>query len=330
VRAVDGTLTTSPINLGKYSLRSAKYSSSKATHADSEQDTHSELNSEAQNASDSLSEQVPNVDNNRMWPGPSQEQVDPLPPGDEPMVDVDEVNPSSLETETDHLLSNYDRLITQLFDRIQDGLLTDPETKTSEQRSHWGLTESNGLLWRQHRLYIPDKDSLRSDLLYWHHDVPWCAHLGIAKTVDMVKRQFYWPRMDKDIELHVSSCRECQSNKTDRRTKTPPLCPLLPPSTCWRTLGVDLIAQLPQTASGEYDAICVFVCHLSKMVRLVPTTSSLETEGFAKLFFKEVFAHYGFPSRIISDRGTHWNSAFFAALCRRAGILMHLSTAFHP
>jgi transposase InsO family protein len=33
---------------------------------------------------------------------------------------------------------------------------------------------------------------------------------------------------------------------------------------------------------------------------------------------------------IVSDRGTQWNSDFFKALCRRAGVELSMSTAFHP
>jgi hypothetical protein len=56
------------------------------------------------------------------------------------------------------------------------------------------------------------------------------------------------------------------------------------------------------TVSG-FNSVCAFVCHLSKMVRLVPTTSRIDAVGFAKLFIREIFAHYGFPLTIVSDRG---------------------------
>jgi hypothetical protein len=74
----------------------------------------------------------------------------------------------------------------------------------------------------------------------------------------------------------------------------------------------------------------VFVCHLSKMVRLIPTRTLLDTQGFAKLFIREVFPHYGLPRHIISDRGRQWNSDFFRELCDRVGIRLNLSTAYHP
>jgi hypothetical protein len=154
-------------------------------------------------------------------------------------------------------------------------------------------TGTNGLLWRNNRLYIPNKDTLRQDALYWHHDVPWMAHLGVQKTVEMVSAQFYWPLMQSDIEQYIETCHKCQSNKIDRRRNVPALSPLVPPTSCWRTVGVDLIVDLPQSQCG-FNAVCVFVDHLSKMVRLVATNTTLDAAGFAKLYIKEVFPHYGF------------------------------------
>ena len=36
-------------------------------------------------------------------------------------------------------------------------------------------------------------------------------------------------------------------------------------------MGVDFIDNLPVSSFGRFNAIVVFVCHLRKMVRLVPT-----------------------------------------------------------
>jgi hypothetical protein len=147
-----------------------------------------------------------------------------------------------------------------------------------------------------HRLYIPDKDNLRQDILFWHHDVPWMAHLGAQRCIAMMINQYYWPNMRADIATYVRTCVQCQSNKPDRRRNVPALSPLVPPSSCWRTstLGVDLITELPVTVSG-FNSICVCVCHLLKMVRLVPTTSSLDAVGFGKLFIREILLIMGSP-----------------------------------
>lgn len=230
--------------------------------------------------------------------------------------------------EEDLSLAPRETLFDSLFARVRTALSGDTSVKTVEQRTTLRLVEKNGLLWRNHQLYIPSDVDLRHDLLYWHHDVPWCAHLGIAKTVQLVKRQFYWPGMDDDIKDYVRTCQQCQVNKTDRQSRRIPLTPLATPDACWRVLGVDLIVDLPPSQGG-FDAICVFVCHLSKMVIVIPTHSSLTTEGFVELFFREIFPHYGFPSAIVSDRGRQWNSEFFQSICKYAGA-QRMSTAYHP
>ncbi len=237
--------------------------------------------------------------------------------------------PDSLSAQADNLAA-HEKLYDDLFTRLRSVLMHDRETSTDAQRAHLRLQERDGLLWRDnHRLYVPVGDQLRSDILWWHHDVPWAAHLGIQKTMSLLKRQFYWPGMQRDVDAYVASCHSCQVNKSDRRRRVPALSPLVPPESCWRTLGVDLIINLPTSASG-HDAICVFMCHLSKMVRLVATHTTLSAQGFAKLFMLHIFPHYGFPVTIVSDRGTQWNSDFFKAICVAAGISLTLSTAYHP
>ena len=248
--------------------------------------------------------------------------------------DNDVPDPPSLSgydlTGTDPPASSYDRLYLDLLDRVRTAVMSDATTNTEVKRSALQLRIDDGLLWHGSQLYIPHHKNLRTDLLYWHHDVPWAAHLGVAKTVELVKRQFYWPLMDKDIKEYVLSCNMCQSNKPDRRNRTPPLTPLKAPDNCWHTLGVDLIPDLPPSGEERYNAICVFVCHLSKMVRCVPTHTTLSTKGFAELFMREIFVHYGMPAGIVSDRGKQWRSSFFMEICRICGIFLALSTSHHP
>ena len=201
--------------------------------------------------------------------------------------------------------------------------MRDRPVQTKEQRDKLRLIERDGLLWIDikgiRRLYIPDVEQLREDILYWHHDVPWCAHLGVGKTLELVKRQFWWPNLAEDITRYVETCFKCQANKPDHRNRKIPLTPLVPPSACWRMIGVDMIVDLPVSREDGFNAIIVFMCHLSKMARIIPTYTSLDAKGMAKLFIREIFPHYGMPMEIISDRGTQWNNEFFQALCDEIG-----------
>ena len=54
-----------------------------------------------------------------------------------------------------------------------------------------------GLIYYKHsRLYVPNDSTLKMQVLRECHDTPTSGHLGVAKTIDLVKRHFYWPKMD--------------------------------------------------------------------------------------------------------------------------------------
>ena len=73
------------------------------------------------------------------------------------------------------------------------------------------------LLADSDRLYIPADSALRTRLLHECHDVPTAGHLGKDKTLEQVKRRFYWPRMDADVLQYVRTCDACQRNKPSQQ-----------------------------------------------------------------------------------------------------------------
>jgi len=75
----------------------------------------------------------------------------------------------------------------------------------------------DGRLYYKHRLYIPNDRTLKTRILHECHDTALAEHLGRDKTIEQVKRRFYWPKMDDDIEAYVISCDACQRNKPSHR-----------------------------------------------------------------------------------------------------------------
>jgi transposase InsO family protein len=58
--------------------------------------------------------------------------------------------------------------------------------------------------------------------------------------------------------------------------------------------------------------------------------TTINVEGTALLFFKEVWKHHGTPGVVVSDRGPQFIAAFTRELYRRLGIKLALSMAYHP
>ncbi|KAJ7997881.1 hypothetical protein DPEC_G00216770 [Dallia pectoralis] len=54
------------------------------------------------------------------------------------------------------------------------------------------------------RMFVPDQ--ARAAVLAWGHDSNLACHLGARRTLEFIRRQFWWPAMGKDVPEFVSAC----------------------------------------------------------------------------------------------------------------------------
>jgi transposase InsO family protein len=93
-------------------------------------------------------------------------------------------------------------------------------------------------------------------------------------------------------------------------------------------ISIDFIVELPE--SYGYDAIMCVVDSLTKRAHFIPTHTTINAEGTAPLFLKEVWKHHGTPQAVVSDRGPQFITAFTHELYKLLGIKLATSTAYHP
>ena len=96
----------------------------------------------------------------------------------------------------------------------------------------------------------------------------------------------------------------------------------------WQDISIDIIGPLPR--SNEMDAILVIVDRFTKMIRLKATTTSLSSEGVAKIYRDEIWKIHGIPKTILSDWGPQFASKFMEDLTKVLETKRKLSTAYHP
>jgi transposase InsO family protein len=181
-------------------------------------------------------------------------------------------------------------------------------------------------LYYKGRLVIPDSDELRFKILQEAHDSPVAGHPGRTKTLALVSRYYYWPKIYDSIQRYIRSCHVCQRAKASREAYQGLLKPLSIPEHRWQDISMDFIQDLP-IASG-YTNILVVVDRLSKMAHVLPC-NDITAPATAKLFL-QVWKLHGLPRTITSDRGSQFISTFWQCLIKRLGIKANLSTAFHP
>ena len=182
-------------------------------------------------------------------------------------------------------------------------------------------------LYYQDRLVLPDNDELRLKLLRLVHDAPIGGHQGRARTLELLQREYYWPKMYETVARYVKSCHVCSRVKASREKKQGLLKPLPVPERRWRDISVDFIVELPEVRG--LSNIMVVVDRLSKMFHTIPC-GSITAPDTAQLFLTHVWKLHGLPDTIVSDRGSQFISAFWNELTSRLGIDARLSTASHP
>lgn len=179
------------------------------------------------------------------------------------------------------------------------------------------------------QLYIP-AGSLRQQVLYEAHDAHTAGHLGRDKTLQRLKRLFYWPGMGADTYRYVTTCASCQKNKSSNAKTIGLLQPLMIPANKWEQVSMDLITSLPTCVGTGYDALAVFVDRLTKMIRVAPIKKSITAVELAQVFMDVVYKLHGMPKVIVSDRDPRFTGDFWRALFKHTGTKLAMSTAYHP
>jgi hypothetical protein len=189
-------------------------------------------------------------------------------------------------------------------------------------------SESDGLLMFCGKIYVPNDRDLRRRIVEQHHDTCIAGHAGHVKTLELVARNYWWPQMSCYIGIYVKTCDLCNWMKVQRQRPMGKLHPSETSEAPWDTISVNFIVELPQ--SHGYNAIMCVVNSLTKRAHFTPMHTTINAEGTALLFHKEVWKHHRTPQKVISDRGPQFVTAFMRELYKLLGIKLAMSTAYHP
>jgi hypothetical protein len=181
----------------------------------------------------------------------------------------------------------------------------------------------------KNRIYVPSSRELRNLVLKEMHDVPYAGHLGYQKTITVVRIQFFWPGMKKDVVDYIARCMECHKVKAEHRHTTCLLQPLPIPEKKWEVITMDFITGLPRM-NKQHDSIMVVVDKLTKAAHFVPVKTTHTMANIAEIFMKEIARLHGIPRTIVLDRDTKFTSNFWRGLFKGFGTNLNFSTTYHP
>ena len=186
---------------------------------------------------------------------------------------------------------------------------------------------TNGLLFNEGLLYVPDLHS-KLEILKNRHDSKIAGHYGVKKTVELITRDYWWPKLWEFVRRYIKGCDTCARSKSSRHKPYGLLMPLEVPKKPWESISMDFITDLPK--SNGHDAILVVVDRFSKMAHFIPCSKKISAKTTAKLILQHIVKLHGLPRDIVTDRGPQFHSKFWKNLFGLLGTKVSLSSAFHP
>ncbi|KAE8879204.1 hypothetical protein PF001_g23147 [Phytophthora fragariae] len=100
------------------------------------------------------------------------------------------------------------------------------------------------------RIFVPNDEDLKYDILMEAHDAPSSGHLGREKTYASVSQTFWWRHMYKWVATYVRTCETCQRVKPAGHASAP-LQSLPVPADCWKSMSLDFVFGLPADDRGN-------------------------------------------------------------------------------
>ena len=207
----------------------------------------------------------------------------------------------------------------------------------TRSRSSNILFVRNGSLYRSLKTKNKNPDpaivvpkTLLSAILKGTHDSPFTGHLGVTRTLDRIRKRFFWPQMRKSIETYIRRCDTCVKRKTPVPTANNGPIPLQSlevgePFTFW---ALDYMGPLPETRRGNKH-ILALMDHFTKWCETF-STADKNASTVAKIFIDRVFSRFGPPVVLHSDQGSNFESTLMHEVCDIMGITKTRTTAYHP
>ena len=175
------------------------------------------------------------------------------------------------------------------------------------------------------QLLIPKK--LRKEVTELCHKSLLSGHFGARRTVQHIKRQFYWYCLNQFVKLFVRRCDNCCKNKAYSKKAKAPLGDYRVGFPLDR-IAIDIMGPLTLTDKGN-KFIVVVGDYFTRWVEAY-AIPDCRGETVANFLAMEFISRFGIPLEIHSDQAQNFQGVLFKQLCQVLQIHKTRTTPYHP
>lgn len=221
-------------------------------------------------------------------------------------------NPGIIQLDEIKQSTAYDQEMAILMNGISSGSFHHPAiNKFVAVRDEFTVIDD--IIYRQDRIVLPQ--SLRHRALEQVHS----THLGIDKTKYILRGQFWWPGMDKQIANYIGKCNVCKAFKAKNRNYRQPW---PEPSQPWERIHVDFAGPI----QNKY--LLVVVDAYSGYPEVFITSDMKSDTVITRL--RRLFSQLGVPTCLVSDNGPSFVSERVTEWLSSIGCSHVTTPPYHP
>lgn len=153
------------------------------------------------------------------------------------------------------------------------------------------------------------------------------GHLGVEKTLERIKRSYWFANMRRFVTKYISACLNCAYYKHTAGKKQGKLHVIEKVSAPCHTVHIDYVGPF-ETSRKQNKFVLVLVDAFTKFIIVEPVRSQ-KASYVIKILTNFIYL-FGAPSRIISDRETAFTSQAFRLFCDSYGIKHVLNAVATP
>lgn len=195
--------------------------------------------------------------------------------------------------------------------------------ETEELRKRGVLRMVDNDLVGYGKLYIQDPNERLQRIESTHIEF---GHPGRRKTVDLIRRFYYWPGLAENVDRYIQSCLPCQQTRIGREMS----CGLRKSHGCYQVLEhVAMDIWGPIKVGDRTVKFLTMIDHATRFARIAELKDN-SGESITSAFFSEWVTLFGVPKKLLSDNEMCNRNLVLNETLRRCGCLRRFSTVYHP
>ena len=152
------------------------------------------------------------------------------------------------------------------------------------------------------------------------------GHQGNSCTYCLIKHQYYWKGMNKDIRKYIANCTLCYREKA--KVQNYPLQMMEIPNRPFDKIAIDLITECKTSNLGNKHILTI-IDHQTGWPEAYPIPDK-PADTIVSTFINECLPVHMCPRYILSDNGTEFKNNLMDQVLKQLGIDRLFSAPYHP